>query len=84
MPARSDEASHDGKTTEVLSSSSSFSISNKKNSNDDTSSWLDVCVAEEMNPSRRCNMEDCSVVHLPGTWNAADPDMAYLGVYDGT
>jgi hypothetical protein len=48
-----------------------------------TTSWLEVFVAEEMNPSRRCHMEDCAVIHPPGTWNANDPDLAYLGVYDG-
>ena len=56
---------------------------NCTNANSSTSSWLEVWVAEEMNPSRRCHMEDCAVVHHPGTWNAADPDLAYLGVYDG-
>jgi serine/threonine protein phosphatase PrpC len=38
---------------------------------------------EEMNPSRRSAMEDCSVYAPPGTWDAPDEDMAYLGVYDG-
>ena len=38
---------------------------------------------EEMNPSRRSSMEDCSVYSPPGTWGAPDQDMAYLGVYDG-
>lgn len=38
---------------------------------------------EEMNPSRRSSMEDCSVYSPPGTWGAPDEDMAYLGVYDG-
>ncbi len=38
---------------------------------------------EEMNPSKRSSMEDCSVYAAPGTWGAPDEDMAYLGVYDG-
>lgn len=38
---------------------------------------------EEMNPSRRSSMEDCSVYAAPGTWDAPDEDMAYLGIYDG-
>lgn len=28
-------------------------------------------------------MEDCSVYNAPGTWDAPDNDMAYLGIYDG-
>jgi protein phosphatase len=42
-----------------------------------------VSTHEEMNPSRRCSMEDCSVYHPPGTWESPDGDIAYLGVYDG-
>lgn len=38
---------------------------------------------EEMNPSRRCSMEDCAVYHPPGTWDSPDDEIAYLGVYDG-
>ncbi|KAL7554817.1 hypothetical protein ACHAWF_018334 [Thalassiosira exigua] len=40
-------------------------------------------VAEEMNPSRRNTMEDAHAVHFPGTWDAPDPDAAFVGVYDG-
>lgn len=28
-------------------------------------------------------MEDCCVIHQPGTWGCNDADVAYLGVYDG-
>jgi serine/threonine protein phosphatase PrpC len=28
-------------------------------------------------------VEDCHVVHAPGTWGASDPGLAFLGVYDG-
>ncbi|CAB9497980.1 linked kinase-associated serine/threonine phosphatase 2C [Seminavis robusta] len=42
-----------------------------------------ISTFEEMNPKRRDTMEDCHVVHAPGTWRSADPDLAYLGVYDG-
>ena len=28
-------------------------------------------------------VEDCHVVHAPGTWGALDPGLAFLGVYDG-
>jgi hypothetical protein len=42
-----------------------------------------VSVHEEMNPAKRCSMEDCCVYSAPGTWDAPDPDMAFLGVYDG-
>ncbi|KAL7579622.1 hypothetical protein ACA910_007986 [Epithemia clementina (nom. ined.)] len=28
-------------------------------------------------------MEDRHSIHLPGSWQASDPDLAYLGVYDG-
>lgn len=44
---------------------------------------MTVSTWEEMNPRKRCTMEDCHVVHAPGTWGAPDPGMAYLGVYDG-
>jgi hypothetical protein len=39
--------------------------------------------AEEMNPSRRTTMEDQYVIHQAGHWNAPDPNMIYVGVYDG-
>eukprot|EP00934_Nitzschia_sp_Nitz4_P004749 Nitzschia sp. Nitz4//scaffold328_size19456//7898//9144//NITZ4_008720-RA/size19456-processed-gene-0.21-mRNA-1//-1//CDS//3329547971//4739//frame0 len=42
-----------------------------------------VAHCEEMNPSKRSSMEDCSVYSPPGTWEAPDPEMAYLGIYDG-
>ena len=42
-----------------------------------------VSYYEEMNPSRRSSMEDTCVYHPPSTWDAPDPDMAFLGVYDG-
>jgi protein phosphatase len=42
-----------------------------------------VSTFEEMNPKRRDTMEDCHVVHAPGMWRAADPSLAYFGVYDG-
>jgi len=42
-----------------------------------------VSTHEEMNPSRRASMEDCTVYSAPGTWGAPDEDMAYLGIYDG-
>ncbi len=42
-----------------------------------------VSTAEEMNPSRRSTMEDCHVTLAPGSWNCPDPDMGYVGVYDG-
>lgn len=42
-----------------------------------------VSTHEEMNPNRRKEMEDVHVVHEPGTWNAPDPNMAYLAIYDG-
>lgn len=42
-----------------------------------------ISCSEEMNPAKRSSMEDCSVYHPPGSWNAPDKDMAYLGVYDG-
>jgi len=38
---------------------------------------------EEMNPQRRSSMEDCTVYAAPGTWDAPDLDMAFLGLYDG-
>lgn len=40
-------------------------------------------IAEEMNPQRRNTMEDVHVLHQPGTWNCHDPELAYMGVYDG-
>ena len=42
-----------------------------------------VSIHEEMNPSRRCSMEDCCVYAPPGTWGSPNNDMAYLAVYDG-
>ena len=48
-----------------------------------TKSPVVVSMHEEMNPSRRCSMEDCCVFAPPGTWDAPSDDMAYLGVYDG-
>lgn len=48
-----------------------------------TTTQMMVSTWEEMNPKRRSTMEDCSVVHLPGTWGAPDPEMAYFGIYDG-
>jgi hypothetical protein len=42
-----------------------------------------VSIHEEMNPAKRSTMEDCCVYSAPGTWDAPDNDMAYLGVYDG-
>jgi hypothetical protein len=39
--------------------------------------------AEEMNPTRRSTMEDRCVIHMPGEWNAPDPNMTYVGIYDG-
>jgi serine/threonine protein phosphatase PrpC len=50
---------------------------------DDAFVSLTVSTAEAMNPTRRNTMEDRYVIHAPGTWNAPDPDMAYLAVYDG-
>ena len=43
---------------------------------------MTVSTYEEMNPSRRNTMEDCHVVHGPGTWGGP-PGLAYLAVYDG-
>jgi len=40
-------------------------------------------IAEEMNPQRRNTMEDVHVMYQPGTWNCHDPELAYMGVYDG-
>ena len=42
-----------------------------------------VSTHEEMNPQRRSSMEDCTIYAPPGTWDAPDPTMAYLGLYDG-
>jgi hypothetical protein len=42
-----------------------------------------VVAHEAMNPSKRCSMEDSRVFHAPGDWDAPDPDLALLGVYDG-
>jgi hypothetical protein len=42
-----------------------------------------VSTHEEMNPQRRSSMEDCTVYAAAGTWDAPDPTMAYLGLYDG-
>jgi protein phosphatase len=42
-----------------------------------------VTTCEEMNPSRRCSMEDCSVYAEAGTWGAPDPGMALLCICDG-
>lgn len=39
--------------------------------------------AEEMNPLRRTTMEDRCVIYEAGHWNAPDPNMIYIGVYDG-
>jgi hypothetical protein len=50
---------------------------------DDAFVSFTVSTAEAMNPTRRNTMEDRYVIHAPGTWNAPDPDMAYLAVYDG-
>jgi len=44
---------------------------------------LITSVAEEMNPSRRNTMEDCSVIYSPGTWGCDDGDMTYLAICDG-
>jgi len=44
---------------------------------------LIVSCSEEMNPSRRCSMEDCTVYAPAGTWGAPDETISYLGVYDG-
>lgn len=42
-----------------------------------------LSIAEEMNPTRRNNMEDAHVVHEPGTWGAPNSHATFLGVYDG-
>jgi protein phosphatase len=42
-----------------------------------------VSTAEEMNPIRRSTMEDVHVIHEEGTWNCKDPNMAFLGIFDG-
>mmetsp|Transcript_15472 Transcript_15472/g.38528 ORF Transcript_15472/g.38528 Transcript_15472/m.38528 type:complete len:390 (-) Transcript_15472:1468-2637(-) len=42
-----------------------------------------VSTFEEMNPSRRCSHEDCSLFYDAGTWGSPDPDMALLAVCDG-
>jgi serine/threonine protein phosphatase PrpC len=42
-----------------------------------------VSSAEEMNPSRRTTMEDCFVHFDAGQWNCNNPNLAYLGIYDG-
>ena len=42
-----------------------------------------VSTAEEMNPMRRCTMEDVHIVHPENTWNCKDPNMAFLGIVDG-
>jgi len=44
---------------------------------------LIVSIAEAMNPSKRHTMEDVHVTLNPGTWGCNDPEMAYIGVYDG-
>ena len=51
--------------------------------NDNNDSPYIVSRYEEMNPSRRCSMEDCAVYHSPGTWDCPDDDIAYFGIYDG-
>jgi serine/threonine protein phosphatase PrpC len=40
-------------------------------------------IAEDMNPTRRNNMEDVHAFHPPGTWNAPDNNATFIGVYDG-
>jgi serine/threonine protein phosphatase PrpC len=42
-----------------------------------------VSSAEEMNPSRRATMEDCFVYFDAGEWNCNNPNLVYLGIYDG-
>ena len=42
-----------------------------------------VSTAEEMNPMRRCTMEDVLIVHPENTWDCKDSKMAFLGIVDG-
>jgi serine/threonine protein phosphatase PrpC len=42
-----------------------------------------VSTCEEMNPARRCAFEDCAVYAAAGTWDAPDPNMAFLCICDG-
>ena len=42
-----------------------------------------VSTCEEMNPQRRCSFEDCAVYAPANTWDAPDPNMAFLCICDG-
>eukprot|EP00594_Rhizosolenia_setigera_P020270 CAMPEP_0178962960 /NCGR_PEP_ID=MMETSP0789-20121207/14708_1 /TAXON_ID=3005 /ORGANISM="Rhizosolenia setigera, Strain CCMP 1694" /LENGTH=364 /DNA_ID=CAMNT_0020647275 /DNA_START=92 /DNA_END=1186 /DNA_ORIENTATION=- len=44
---------------------------------------MTISVHEEMNPLKRSTMEDGHLVLKPSTWNCYDPNMWFLGVYDG-
>jgi serine/threonine protein phosphatase PrpC len=62
-------------TTQRPTTDNAAASSNKTN--------MAVSIAEDMNPTRRNNMEDVHAFHPPGTWNAPDSNATFIGVYDG-